>query len=208
MLCDMKHAPSWKLAYVTWRTVSSDTLVGYTGPTANPKCQIMEKTLTFSKQTAVIFSAMIRSDDTWRPLLLWCVAVMLCCTLQGVEHPGSVFSIMTQWWHLMVLQYVSTSFHLPSVSTANTNAVRYLNTYKRSDMSTIPAVWLSKVLLPQANIMAGFLDSHSSLFSDVCPVLPTYSYHNITQFTVYSIRSHAGNLFILLSWLHKESICC
>ena len=45
--------------------------------------------------------------------------------LQGVEGPGSVYSIMTQWWHLMVLQYIAASFHLPSVSTANINTVQY-----------------------------------------------------------------------------------
>jgi hypothetical protein len=28
------------------------------------------------------------------------------------------------WWHLMVLQYVAASFHLPSVSTANINTVQ------------------------------------------------------------------------------------
>jgi len=37
----MKHRPAWKLANVTRGTVSSDTLVSYTGPTAKPQCQIM-----------------------------------------------------------------------------------------------------------------------------------------------------------------------
>jgi len=41
--------------------------------------------------------------------------------LQGVERPWSVYSIIPQWCHLMVLQYVAASFHLPSVSTANIN---------------------------------------------------------------------------------------
>jgi len=43
-----------------------------------------------------------------------------------------------------------------------------------------------------------FVHSHISLFSDVYPGLQTYSKHNVTQFTVYSIWPLAGNLFILL----------
>jgi len=53
--------------------VSFDTLVGYTGPTANPQCQIMLKTLTFSKQSAVTSSAMTGGEDTCCPLSLWCL---------------------------------------------------------------------------------------------------------------------------------------
>jgi hypothetical protein len=75
-------------------------------------------------------------------------------------------------------------------------------------MPTIPAVEISKVLLPQSNIMAAFVHSHSNLLFDVCPVLPTYSNHNVTHFTVYSIWPLAGNLSILLPWLHKKYTCC
>jgi len=57
----------------------------------------------------------------------------------------------------MLLQYVAASFHLPSVSTANINTVQYPNTYKLFDMPTFPAVVISKVLLPQSNIMAAFV---------------------------------------------------
>jgi hypothetical protein len=98
----------------------------------------------------------------------------------------------------MVLQYVTASFHLPSVSTAINNTVKYPKK-KQFDMPTIPAVVISKVLLPQSNILAAFVHRHKSLYSDVCPVLPTYSNHNVTQFTVYSIWTLAGNLFILLT---------
>jgi len=45
--------------------------------------------------------------------------------LQGVEHPEFLYSIMLQWWLLMVIQYVTASFHLPTVSTANINTVQY-----------------------------------------------------------------------------------
>ena len=39
------------------------------------------------------------------------------------------------------------------------------------------------MLLPQSNIIAAFVLSHSNLFCDVSSVFPTYSKHNITQFT-------------------------
>ena len=54
-------------------------------------------------------------------------AVLVAGILQGVERPGSVYSIMPQWRHLMVLQYVAASLHLPSVSTANINTVQHPN---------------------------------------------------------------------------------
>jgi hypothetical protein len=66
-----------------------------------------------------------------------------------------------------MLQHAAASFHLPSVSKANTNTVQYPNTYKHFDMPTVTSVVISKVLLPQSNIMAAFVHSHSNLFSDV-----------------------------------------
>jgi hypothetical protein len=54
----------------------------------------------------------------------------------------------------MVLQYLAASFHLPSVSTANINTVQYSKPYQQYEIPAIPAVVLSKVLLPQSNIMA------------------------------------------------------
>jgi len=47
----MKDGPAWSLAYVTRCSVSSDTLVGYTGLTAKRQCQIMLKTLFFSEDS-------------------------------------------------------------------------------------------------------------------------------------------------------------
>jgi len=70
----------------------------------------------------------------------------------------------------MVLQYVAASFHLPSVSTANINTVQYTKPHKQYEIPTIPTVVISKVLLPQSNIMADLVHSHSSLLSDVSPV--------------------------------------
>jgi hypothetical protein len=74
----------------------------------------------------------------------------------------------------MLLQYVAASFHLPSVSTANINTVQYPKSYQQCEISTIPAVVKSKVLLPQSNIMTTFVHSHNNLFSDVSTGLPTY----------------------------------
>jgi hypothetical protein len=66
----------------------------------------------------------------------------------------------------MVLQYIAASFHLPAVSTANINTVQYPNPRQQCEIPTIPAVVVSKVLLPQSNIMAVFVHSNSSLFSE------------------------------------------
>ena len=100
-----------------------------------------------------------------------------------------VYSIMPQWWHLMVIQYIAASFHLPSVSTANINTVQYPKTTQQYEIPTIPAVVISKVLLPQSNIMAAYVHSYSKLFYDVYPDLPTHSNHKITQFKVLLITA-------------------
>jgi hypothetical protein len=73
----------------------------------------------------------------------------------------------------MVLQYVAARFHLPTVSTANINTGQYPKPYEQYKIPTIPAAVVSKVLLPQPNIMAVYLHSYSSIFSYVSPSLPT-----------------------------------
>jgi len=83
----------------------------------------------------------------------------------------------------MVLQYAAASFHLPSVSTAIFNTVQCPKPYKKFETPTIPALAMSQLLLPLSNIMAAFVHSHSNLLFDVSSVLPTYSDHNVTQFT-------------------------
>jgi hypothetical protein len=57
----------------------------------------------------------------------------------------------------MVLQYVAASFHLPSVRTANINTAQYPKPYKQYEIPSIPDPVISKVLLPQSNIMAAFV---------------------------------------------------
>jgi hypothetical protein len=73
----------------------------------------------------------------------------------------------------MVLQYVAASFHLPSVSTANINTVQYPTAHQQYEIPTIPAVVISKVLLPQSNIMAAFVNRQSRHFFDFSSGLPT-----------------------------------
>jgi hypothetical protein len=46
---------------------------------------------------------------------------------------------------------------------------------------------ISKVLLPQSNIVAAFVRNNSSIFSDVPVGLSTYSSHNVTIFTTSTI---------------------
>ena len=104
-------------------------------------------------------------------------AVILLGIVRDVEHPGSVYSVMPQWWHLIMLQYVAASFHLPSVSTANINTVQYTKPYQQYDTPTIPAVVTSKVLLPLSNIMAAFVHSNSRHFYDASLGLSTNDYH-------------------------------
>ena len=86
------------------------------------------------------------------------------------------------WWHLMVLQYVAASFHLPAVSTATFITLQYPLPFQQCEMSTIPAVVISKVLSPQSNIVAVFVNSNGSIFFDVSSCLPKYIYHNVTKF--------------------------
>jgi len=73
----------------------------------------------------------------------------------------------------MLLQFVAASFHPQSVNTAKINTVQYTKQYQECEIPTIPAVVISKVLLPQSNIMAAFVHNNSSLFFDVSPGLPT-----------------------------------
>jgi hypothetical protein len=71
-------------------------------------------------------------------------------------------------------------------------------------MPTVPTLVISEVLLPQCNIMAAFVHSHSILFSDVSPGLTTYNNYNVTQFTVYTVWSLPADPLRLL---HKVSNC-
>jgi len=53
-------------------------------------------------------------------------------------------------------------------------------TVQQYETPSIPAVVISKVLLPQSIIMAAFVQSHSNVFSDDSPCLPKYSNHKVT----------------------------
>jgi len=77
-------------------------------------------------------------------------------------------------------------------------------TVQQYETPTIQTVVISKVLLPQSNITAAFVHSHSSLHFDVSPGLPTYSNNNVIQSVVYSVRSLAADT---LRPLPKVSNC-
>ena len=98
----------------------------------------------------------------------------------------------------MVLQYVAASFLLPSVSTANNNTVQYPKPHKQYEIPTIPAVVISKVLLPQSNIMAAFVHSHSSLICDVFPGLPTYRNHNVHKINTIIVAEEAETVVVIV----------
>jgi len=123
--------------------------------------------------------------------------VLLVGILKGVERPRSVYSTMPQWCHLTVLQ--AASFHLPSVSIANSNTVQYTKPYQQCEIATIPDLVISKMLLPQFSIiMAASVHSHSSLFFDVSSCLPKYNKHNIKNLYFYSVRPLAAEPLRLL----------
>jgi hypothetical protein len=82
-----------------------------------------------------------------------------------------------------VLQYVAASFQLPSVSTAKINKLQFPKPYKQCEIPTIPAVVISKGLLPQSNVNAELV-SHSKFLSDSSPGLPKYNNLHKLQFTV------------------------
>ena len=125
-------------------------------------------------------------------------AVFFVGILQGKERPG-VCSIMQQPILLILLKYAAASFHLPSVSTTNINTVQHPKPYQQYETPTTPAVVTSKVLLPQSNIMAVFVHSHSSLLSDVSPVLPTFSImsHDL-QYIQYPLLLLTCSEFLLI----------
>ena len=174
-LCDMKHWPAWKLDSVTWFRVSYGTLIGCSGPTAKPRCEIVLHKPHFSKQTAATSSAMWGSKDTCCPLSLWCLH---CCT----KLRGHSARCRTSWvclqHHTTVLTSngvtVCSSQFPPTVSKhcEHQHSATH-KTVHQYETPTIPAVVISKVLDPQSNIMAAFVRSNSSLLCDVCPVLPT-----------------------------------
>jgi hypothetical protein len=55
---------------------------------------------------------------------------------------------------------------LPTVSKpANTNTVQHPTPHQQYEIPTIPAVGISRVLLPQSNIMAAFVNRHRNIIA-------------------------------------------
>ena len=63
------------------------------------------------------------------------------------------------WWHLMVLQYVVASFHLPSVSTANIYTVQYTKPYSNMQYQQSKLLWYSRCCFLRRH--------HGSLYSQL-----------------------------------------
>jgi hypothetical protein len=128
------------------------------------------------------------SSDPSCPLSLWCLQ---CCCWHSVV-------CRTYWVCLQHRATVVTSngvtvcaanFHLPSVSTANTNTVQYPTPHQQYETPTIPAVVMSKCYFLSPTSRQPLVHSRSNLFSDVSPGLPTYNSHNVTKFTVVFLRA-------------------
>jgi len=143
------------------------------------------------------------SEDTCCSLSLW------CCSAVGGPSAGCRTSCVCLQHHDIVVtsngvtiwgsKFPPTfSKHCQHQHSAIPNII------KQYMIPKIPAVVISKVLLPQSNSMAAFVHSHSSLFSDVCQGLQTYNKPNVTQYAVYSVQSLAADLFSLLP---KTSNC-
>ena len=71
-------------------------------------------------------------------------------------------------------------------------------TIQQYETPSIPAVVISKVLLPQSNITAAFVHSNSSLLSGVSSCLPKYKSHNIRNLNFYPVRSIPADPLTLL----------
>jgi hypothetical protein len=82
---------------------------------------------------------------------------------------------------------VAASSHVKSVSTANIKTLHYPKPYKQYAITTNPAPIISKMLLPQSNIMAAFVHSNSKFLSGSSPGLPTYKNHHGIDLTIYSL---------------------
>ena len=204
---DMQHGLARILFHVYWWTVSIDTLVAYI--LTNSQTRITDYIAGTVHRYTDCYNFQVNVRQ-WRHLLSTVAvmfAVLLAGILQGVERPGSVYSIMPQWWHLMVLQYVAASFHLQSVSTANINTMRYTKTYQQHETPTIAAAVISKMLLPQSNIKTFFVQSHSCHFSDVCPGIPIYSNHNQTKFTTTTTTTMVAVVYQLVKTLAVHCHC-
>ena len=157
----------------------------------------MLKAITCSKQTRISSLAISGSEDTCCPLSLMFV-VLLVGILQGVEHPGFVYSIMPQWWHLMVLQYVAASFHLPSVSTANINTVQYPKPHSNMKYQQSQLLWYPRCCFLSPTSWQPLFTATAVSSTDVSSCLPKYNNHNITKLNFYSVQPLPADTLTLL----------
>jgi len=85
-----------------------------------------------------------------------------------------------------------------SESTANLHTVQQPKPYKQREIPTIQALVISKVLLPQPNIMAAFVHSHSKLLSGASLSLPTYNVTMSHNLQLYAVRLFPVELIALV----------
>ena len=145
----------------------------------------MLKALICSKQMVISSCARSVSEATCRPLSLRC----LQCRLGG-HSVGCRTSCVGLQHHATVVTSngvtICGSKFPPTISKHCQHQYSATpKTIQQYAIPTIPAVVISKVLLPQSNIMAAFVHSHSSLLSDDCPGLPTNTMPHILQCIPY-----------------------
>ena len=168
----MQHDLALILTYLICCTVSSDTLALITSQTHKPIYQILLKAIVFVKQTVGTSYIISGSKVTCCPLSLW----WLQCSWQAFSRVYNVPSLSAALCHVVTSNGVTicgsqfpptVSKHCPHQHSATHKTIQQYATV------TIPSVVISKVPLPQSNIMAVFVRSHCSLLCDVCPDLPT-----------------------------------
>jgi len=129
------------------------------------------KALICSKQMSVSSLAVSGSEDTCCPLPLWCLQ---CCCWHSV-------GCRTSWVCLQHHATVVTSNGVkrcgskfpPTVSRhCQHQHSAKPNTIQQCEIPKITAVVISKVLLPQSNIMTDFVHSKRSIYFDVSSRLP------------------------------------
>ena len=105
---------------------------------------------------------------------------------------------MLQWWHLMVLQYVAASFHLPSVSTANINTVQYPKPYSNMKYQQSQLLWYPRCCFLSPTSRQPLFTATAVSSTDVSSCLPKYNNHNITKLNFYSVQPLPADPLTLL----------
>ena len=162
---------------IVWHTV------GCTCPTVKTRSQIMMKTSNFKKR----LQELPLLYHTVKTLAVHCHCDV--CSAAGGHSAGCRTSWVCLQHHATVVTSNSVtvcgSKFPPTISKHCQHQHSAIHkTIQQYEIPTVPAVVISKVLLPQSNIMAACVRSHSNLFTAVSPDLPTQSDHNVTQYTV------------------------